>query len=329
MLELKIKGYSEELQGKWDDFVMTGSLNGTFLQTRNFLNYHGSRYKDASLLLYKGIDTIVAVVPACVTADGHKKIYNAHAGSTFGGIVIGNQFNDIEHVESIMNALEVFFRANGYDEVRLRCTSEIFAKGNTELLQYFLYQKGYSVYEELSSYIDFNHYNEDIITNFSSGRRRDYKYALKYGMELRKIHTREGIKDFYQLLCDNLEKYNTKPVHTFEELVEFKEKRLTDIVEFYGVYIQDRMIAGSMVFRFENRVFHTQYLAADQRCLKLYPMNFLDERLISLAKEEGFRYFSFGISTEEKGKVLNKSLAQFKAGFGTQFGINRTYVKMY
>lgn len=329
MLELRIKGYSEELQEKWDNFVMEGSLNGTFLQTRNFLNYHGSRFKDASLILYKGIDTITAVVPACVIVDGDKKIYNAHAGSTFGGIVIGNQYNDIEHVESIIDALEDFFRTNDYDEVRLRCTSEIFAKGNTELLQYFLYQKGYSVYEELSSYIDFNHYNEDIITNFSSGKRRGYKYALKYGMELRKIDTTEGIKVFYQILCDNLEKYNAKPVHTLEELVEFKEERLSDIVEFYGVYYQNRMIAGSMVFKFENRVFHTQYLAADQSCLKLYPMNFLDERLISLAKEAGFRYFSFGISTEEKGRVLNKSLAQFKAGFGTQFGINRTYVKKY
>lgn len=329
MLELNIKEYREELQEKWDKFVMLDSVNGTFLQTRNFLNYHGNRYKDASLLVYKGTNTIVAVIPACVIWDGEKRIYSSHAGSTFGGIVIGEQFNNIEHIEKIIDVLEEFFREQGYQEVRFRCTGEIFAKGNTVLLQYFLYQKGYVSYEELNCFIDFKQYHEDIVSNFSAGKRRDYKYALKYNMEFRKIDTIQGIAEFYRILCANLEKYHTKPVHTLEELVEFSEKRLAHIVEFYGVYIKDSIIAGSMVFKFEKRVFHTQYLAADQGYLKFYPMNFLDEQLISLAKEEGFRYFSFGISTEDKGKILNKSLAKFKEGFGTQFGINRTYVKQY
>lgn len=329
MLELRIKEYSDDLQDKWDDFVMESSVNGTFLQTRNFLNYHGDKFRDASLVLYKGLDTIVAVVPACMILERGEKIYYSHGGSTFGGIVIGNMFNNIEHVEAIINTLEDFFRSNDYDEVRFRVTSAIFAKGNIELLQYFLYQKGYYAYDELSSYIDFGHYHAEITDNFSAGRRRDYKYALKHGLQFKKLDTKEEIREFYQLLCDNLKKYNTKPVHLLEELLEFKEKRLKDIVEFYGVYDQSRMIAGSMVFKFDKRVFHTQYLAADQSCLKLYPMNFLDAELISRAKEEGFRYFSFGISTEDKGKVLNKSLAQFKEGFGTQCGINRTYVKKY
>ena len=87
------------------------------------------------------------------------------------------------------------------------------------------------------------------------------------------------------------------------------------------------MVAGSMVFLFGEQVFHTQYLAADQSCLKLYPMNFLDANLISTARERGFRYFSFGTSTEEHGRVLNKKLAEFKEGFGTQYGMNRTFVK--
>ena len=78
------------------------------------------------------------------------------------------------------------------------------------------------------------------------------------------------------------------------------------------------MVAGSMVFKFENRVFHTQYLAADPIYLKFYTMNYLDGELISLAMRSGYRFFSFGISTEEQGRILNKSLAQFKEGFGTR-----------
>ncbi|MDE6363383.1 MAG: GNAT family N-acetyltransferase [Lachnospiraceae bacterium] len=326
MLELKIMRYCESFREKWDDFVMNHSVNGTFLQTRRFLEYHRERFEDVSLVIYKGNDTVVAVIPACVTYDGGKKGFNAHCGSTFGGIVMAELFYDIEHVDAVMTILEAELRRQGYQEVRLKITSEIFAKQNGNLLYYFLFQRGYASYDELSCYIDFASYDEDIALNFTSGRRRDYKYSLKNDLTFLKLEERQ-IADFYAILCGNLEKFGAKPVHSLEELLEFKESRLSDIVEFYGVYKEEQMIAGSMVFLFGRQVFHTQYLAADQNCLKLYPMNFLDANLICTARERGFRYFSFGTSTEEHGTVLNKKLAAFKEGFGTQHGLNRTFVK--
>ena len=327
MLELSVNLYDRSMKEKWDDFVSHNSVNGTFQQTRNFLEYHGNRFEDTSLIITKSGNTIVAVVPACTCIEEGKKVFYAHKGSTFGGIVIAGQFNNIEHMESIMDCLEEWFRDNGYSEVWLKCTSDIFAAGNSNLLYYFLFQRGYQSYDEISCYIDFDHYNEDILSNFSYGRRRDYKYSLKNDLLFREIDTEEEICSFYKILCDNLKKFDAVPVHSLEELLEFKQSRLTDIVEFYGVFLKEKMIAGSMVFNFDNRVFHTQYLAADQTCLKMYPMNFLDTNLIITAKERGFRYFSFGTSTGERGKVLNKPLAQFKEGFGTEFGLNKSFFK--
>lgn len=327
MLELKIIEYQDDLKCKWDNFVMKASVNGTFLQTKQFLDYHGERFRDASLIIYKGNDTIVAVVPACTTTDEGKKVFNAHCGSTFGGIVMSDRFYDIEHVDAVMSVLEEYVRGKGYQEVRIKPTSDIFAGQNGNLLYYFLFQRGYIAYDELSCYIDFETYKEDVASNFTAGRRRDYKYSLKNDLRFRKLEMQAEIEDFYRILCDNLQKFGAKPVHSLEEMLEFKEERLREIVEFYGVFHEDRMIAGSMVFLFADRVFHTQYLAADQGCLKLFPMNFLDANLISTARERGFRYFSFGTSTEDHGRVLNKKLAEFKEGFGTQYGINKTFVK--
>lgn len=327
MLELKIMGYCDSFREKWDDFVMNHSVNGTFLQTRRFLEYHRDRFEDASLVIYKGNDTVVAVIPACAICNEGRKAFNAHCGSTFGGIVMSDLFYDIAHVDAVMTVLECELRRQRYQEVRLKLTSDIFARQNGNLLYYFLFQRGYASYDELSCYIDFSSYNEDIASNFTSGRRRDYKYSLKNELTFQKLDERQQIADFYAVLCGNLEKFGAKPVHSLEELLEFQETRLSDIVEFYGVYHENQMIAGSMVFLFGSQVFHTQYLAADQNCLKLYPMNFLDANLICTARERGFRYFSFGTSTEEHGTVLNKKLAEFKEGFGTQYGINRTFVK--
>ncbi|MBQ2407450.1 MAG: GNAT family N-acetyltransferase [Lachnospiraceae bacterium] len=329
MLELKIREYQSCDRKKWDNFVMEKSMNGTFLQTKGFLDYHGERFKDVSLIIYKGNDTMVAVIPACEIQDQNRRVFHAHCGSTFGGIVIAKDFYDIEHVDAIMNVLEEYLKQHLYQEVRIKCTSDIFSKQNNNLLYYYLFQRDYIVYDELSCYIDFNQYNIDIISNFSSSRRRDYKYSLKNNLSFRKIDNRSDIAEFYNILCDNLQKFGAKPVHSLDELIEFKEERLCDIVEFYGVFHENKMIAGSMVFLFENKVFHTQYLAADQSCLKMFPMNYLDTNLIMTAKERGFQYFSFGTSTEEHGKVLNKRLAEFKEGFGTQYGINKMYVKTF
>lgn len=108
--------------------------------------------------------------------------------------------------------------------------------------------------------------------------------------------------EFYQLLCLNLEKYETQPVHSCSELVDFKNQRLRDIVEFYAVYMGEKMVAGSMVFKFENRVFHTQYLAADPIYLKFYTMNYLDGELISLAMRSGYRFFHLESALKNRGE---------------------------
>ena len=61
----EILPYSPEKESRWDRFVMDESMNGTFLQTRKFLNYHPEgRFSDASFLIEKS-GIVVAVVPGC------------------------------------------------------------------------------------------------------------------------------------------------------------------------------------------------------------------------------------------------------------------------
>ncbi len=327
---LRIEQYNDKFEEKWDKFVLNNSINGTFLQTRNFLNYHPKdRFKDNSLIVFKGDNTIIAVIPACTIYEDEKKILYSHLGSTFGGIIINKSFNNIEHVENIIQVLNNYLNENKYNKIVLKNTSDIFSNGNVNLINYFLFKDNYLSYDEISFHIDFKEYKEDVISNFTASRRRDYKYSLKNNLEFKELTTINEIELFYNILCGNLNKFDSKPVHSLEELIDFKENRLKDIVDFYGVFQDDILIAGSMVFKFGSKVFHTQYLAADSKYLKMYPMNFLDTNLIEIAKEKGFEYFSFGISTENHGKILNNNLAEFKEGFGTIYSLNKTFYKEY
>lgn len=77
--------FSQDKEKDWDEFVLFRSMNGSFLQTREFINYHkNGKFDDASVCVYKGSE-LVAVILACVEYEGSNKILFAHRGTTAGG----------------------------------------------------------------------------------------------------------------------------------------------------------------------------------------------------------------------------------------------------
>ena len=117
------------------------------------------------------------------------------------------------------------------------------------------------------------------------------------------------------------------PVHTIEELYDLKFNRLSEYIDFYGVIYQGKLIAATMLFKFNKDILHTQYFASDSEYSNMYPMNFLNYNIIKLAYDNNYKKLSFGISTENNGLYLNESLATFKEDFGLTYSINKTYFK--
>jgi hypothetical protein len=78
----------------------------------------------------------------------------------------------------------------------------------------------------------------------------------------------------------------------------------------------DEPCAGTWLFHFYNRVGHTQYIASTERGRALFAVDLLLETIIRNLQAEGYKYFSFGASTEHKGRVVNEGLFDFKSGFG-------------
>jgi len=321
--------YTEDWEKRWDRFVLGDSVNGTFLQSRRFLNYHPKdRFEDASVLFLQG-DNIVAVVPACTGVEEGRNCFFSHRGSTFGGIIISKNKYNITTLDQLFPVFDEYVSTQGYECAYIKNTSDVFSSNSQDLIDYYFYKHGYCAINELSFYIDCEALGDDITASWSSGRRRDLRYSMKNGLSFRKLESDEELHRFYTILGDNLARHGTYPVHTVEELKDFRDNRLRDEVDFYGVFLDDRFLAGSMLFYFGKQVLHTQYLAQDAEFSSLFTMNFLNYNLIKLAKDNGFRRFSFGVSTEERGKVLNTGLAVFKEGFGTQFCNNRSYKKIF
>lgn len=326
-MNLTIEKYCPTLEAKWDDFVMNKAVNGTFLQTRFFLNYHpDSRFEDSSILIMNG-GNIVAVVPAHTAFINDKKTFYSHLGSTFGGIILNDVSYSVSYLEEIMNAIDKYLQDENYDHVIMKSTSDLFSSKSMALLDYEFFRFGYSQYDEIAFYLNCSNVPEDGVSMMTASRRRDYRYSLKNDFRIERLETDEQIECFYNILVENLKKFDTKPVHTLEELLDFKNNRLKDIVRFYGVFEGDNMAAGCMLFDFKHRVLHTQYLACLPEYNRKFAMNYMDYNLIMIAKNEGFECFSFGTSTGNHGKDLNVGLALYKEGFGCAYSVNRTYFK--
>lgn len=327
MSDINIKKYTQEDYKIWDDFINNQSINGTFLHTKNFLNYHKEgRFIEASILIYiKNI--LVAVVPACEIYEDGKKIFFSHKGSTFGGIIINKKIYNITTISKLIEAIENYLALQGYSKIIYKNVSNIFNENKINLLNYLLYKNQYNNYQELGFVINYQNYNNHIISNFDNQRKRSTKKALKNDLLFKKLYSNLEVKEFYEILKDNLKKFDSNPVHSLEEILEFKNERLKEIVEFYGVFNEGKIIAGTMIFNFNNKILHAQYLAVDQNSLKLYPMNYLYYKLIEIAYKNKYEYLSWGIATENNGLVLNEGLASFKEGFGSEYSINMTYYK--
>lgn len=322
-----IKKYQEEFKREWDDFVIHRSVNGTFLQTRNFLNYHPTgRFVDSSIMVFHK-NKLIAVVPGCDIFSENGVEFYSHKGSTYGGIVIRKDYYTAEKLINIVKLIDGYLAEN-YNRITLKITADIHSIESSDLLQYVLTYCGFNNYVELNTYIDLAVINNDVISSFDRNKLRNIRKCEEHNLFFRELYGDSEIDDFYALLTINLSKYGLSPVHTSDEIKDFRNHRIPYNVKFYGVFKDDTMMAGGMMFVFEQaNTIHAQNLSADFRFHEYSPISYLYYSLIKKAKEDGFKALSWGISTEDKGKILNMGLIRNKESFGSRYQLNRTFYK--
>lgn len=323
-MSLKIEYYSGN-EKEWDKFILEDSMNGTFLQTRRFINYHHEgKFTDCSVCVRKGNELMAAILACVIDSDGIKTMF-AHKGTSFGGLTVSRKIYSASMIDELFTLLHYFAKSEHFGKIYLRTAPVIYQRENTDLIDYFMYKYGGISYSELNYYIRLHDFRDDLTSHFSASKRRDYRYSLKNGFTFRKLETHEEIASFYEILKKNLRKFNAPAVHSLEDLYDLKFNRFNDRIEFYGVFLDDILTAGSMIFTFGDDIIHTQYLCSDEDYLHLFSMDFLIANLIKTALERNMRIFSFGVCTEDQGRYLNFGLSRFKEGFGSVFCINKSY----
>lgn len=304
---IKVIRYENQLKNNWDSFV-NEAKNGTFLFQRNFMEYHSDRFDDFSLMFFSD-NELVALLPACK----RDTICYSHKGLTYGGLIVKKECK-FQLYKDIFTSLIDFLNEQKLTELIIKTIPSIYCEtGNDELP--FLHQfYGSSVEMNIGSVI----YNRTEIA-FSKSVVRNAKNAQKKGIEIRKSN--DFTTFWSDLLLPRLEKrFNKKPIHSLDEIIYLKE-RFPDEIELHAAFLNDEMIAGTILFNNKNFV-KSQYIASKSSYNKLGGLDLLHYEIIKNLKTD---YFDFGTSSEDFSTAENSNLLAWKEQYGARTIVFPTY----
>jgi Acetyltransferase (GNAT) domain len=301
MPEINVVRYKPSLAAIWNRAVAE-ARNGHFLFDRRFMEYHADRFADSSLLFFAG-DRLLGVMPANRRDD----ILYSHQGLTFGGIVASDRLG-ASLTLPVFEALWSHLAGEGIRALVYKPLPPIYHHRPAQDDLYALFRQGAElVRRDVSTTID---YAARVVS--SKGRRKGVRKAARAGLLYRES---DRWDEFWAILVEVLaDRHHRRPVHTLSEMRLLHARFPEAIRLFAALSPGGDMLAGVVMFN-SGTVAHAQYSATSAAGRAACALDGLFRFLIEHYRRSK-RWFDFGISTEDEGRVLNTGLAKFKEQFG-------------
>lgn len=305
----------------WDSFI-SNSDNGTIFHEKKFLGYHTpGKFEDASLTLVKE-KKLFSLLPAVVIKRENQKILSSHSGSSYGGFVYNDDLT-LKDAFALAEAAETFAKQIDCKAVQLTIPPIIYSTKYSNYIDFALYRSGYSYLKrEVSSIVQLDNINEDILNTFRSEARTATKKAIASGVVIKET---DRFEEYYEILKKNLKlRHNVNPTHTLDELLAIK-KLYPDRVRLWGAFLEDELIAGVCNFSANKKIVLAFYISHNEAFQFYRPVNLLFYEIMKKYKEEGFNFLDFGIFTVNMEP--NWGLGRFKENFGARGIFRDTFIK--
>lgn len=297
---VEIRKYSEAFRTDWDRLVEE-SINGTFLHKRDFMEYHGARFADYSVLALAA-GKLVAVLPA-ETENGK---VSSHRGLSYGGWVFGLGI-DSETVRAVVLEGFNFLKEGGFESLYIRSIPAFYFTEHFSAVQAIYRQFGIKTASKTF---------QTIVPPFTwkdKGRRWGLHKAQRAGLEL--SHDARFLPEYWEkVLSPNLwKRHQAKPVHSMSD-ISYLMDRFPGEIKLYTVLMEGEVVAGVLVFC-TKRVIHTQYIANGPKGREFMALDRLMHHLL-FDVFANIPFFSLGISNEPQTGEINQGLYAWKRSLG-------------
>lgn len=310
-MSFELQKYSPKFFNLWNDFI-SKSKNGTFLFHRDFMEYHGDRFIDFSLLVFKD-EKLVAVLPANVDVEN---VYS-HQGLTYGGLIVSERLRSTDFILIFQYVLQFLYDLN-FNYLFIKDLPHFYANQFSDEIKY------------LQFVLDAEIYRKDIcsVINLSQSFHISKSVKRDFNISVKKKNTidYDGNFDLFwnEILEPNLmNTYQTKPVHSLKEILYLK-KLFPENIKQINVFSEEGKILGGTTLFISKNVVHSQYISLNKDVANEGILDFLHLSLIEYFKKEK-KYFDFGVSNENQGRNINKGLLFWKEKFGARPAIQEFY----
>ncbi len=305
---MKIIRYTEDHRQQWEEFV-SNSKNGTFHVSRNFIDYHGTKFNDHSLLAFND-EELVGVLPM---NEVGKNVYS-HQGLTYGGWILSSEIR-LHEFHELFKCFLSYLSDQGFEALHYKTIPYMYHQLPSQEDIHMMHLAG--------AICSGQHVNPVIMPSnlpaFQERRIRGMKKALKEGV---RIELSENIDSYYTIVEDLLKAYDSKPAHSREEIIDLK-KRFPNEIILHAAFVGNEMCAGILCFETPNCV-RFQYIAST---LEGKDKGALDLLFATLIQETYSKknFIDFGTSTNNQGASLALGISQQKEGFGARTSVQPIY----
>jgi hypothetical protein len=303
---IKLINYSDELYQDWESFLDSNPRNGDFMMRRKFIDYHGDRFIDRSLLFIEDSE-VISVFPAASIQSSSNSV-TTHPGASYGGIAYKAKYGGAPMIE-MASAIIQNYRDSGVQRLYIKTKPHIYSSPSGSEDLYAWWRLGATLDRvDLSNIIEVGNFQ------FSTRRLR----ALRK-LDVASVEISEGFEFLlpaYKICEQTLQsRHNTSPVHTFEELL-YLVKALPENIRVTLCSIDGVLSSGLILFVNQNAAI-VQYWGSTDYGRKINALDPLVVDAIEWCRQNHLTWFVPGVSTSELGTKIDEGIYEYKMSLGS------------
>jgi hypothetical protein len=308
-MTIEARFYLPEDRAHWNS-LNASARNGHFIFNRDFMEYHADRFQDASVVVVEDGEPL-ALLPANRSGD---TVYS-HQGLTFGGLILADRANTARVLAALSEIVQLLAKS-GVKSLVYKVIPVIYhARPAQEDLYALTRLHAALVRRDVTTTIDLSEPGQR-----SKRRERGIKKAKAQGLRTGRS---DRWDEYWSILAETLaSRHDARPTHTASEIVNLAA-RFPENISLVTTESESQLLAGLVVFA-TRTVAHAQYLASSAAGRDVGALDLAIDYAIGEIRLHK-RFFDFGISTTDQGRVLNEGLIKQKEEFGGSAVVHDAY----